>query len=89
MVMLKRKMQDNMPWKKSSHCESVDGYSVSHKNGKSWSSLVAQGVKDLVLSLQRLRLPLWLRFDSWPENFCLPRVQPKKNKKRDLNKLCN
>ena len=29
-----------------------------------WNSLLAQWVKDLVLSL------LWFRFDPWPRNFC-------------------
>ena len=38
------------------------------------SSLVAQRVKDPVLSL------LWLRFDPWPWNFCMLWVQPKKKK---------
>ena len=37
----------------------------------SWlqSSLVVQRVKDLALSLQRLRLLLWLGFDPWSWNF--------------------
>ena len=32
------------------------------------SSLVAQQVKDLALSLWRLRLLLWHRLDPWPES---------------------
>ena len=27
--------------------------------------------------------PLWLRFDPWPENFCMPQVWPKKKKKEE------
>ena len=34
--------------------------------------LVAQQVKDLVLSL------LWLEFDPWPQNFCMLQVWTKK-----------
>ena len=34
-------------------------------------------IKDLVLSLLWLMLLLWLRFSPWPENFCVPQVQPK------------
>ena len=41
------------------------------------SSLVAQWVKDLVLSLQQLGLLLWHRFDPWPRNFCMLWAQPK------------
>ena len=49
---------------------------------KKWSSLVAQCVKDSVLSLQRLRSLLWHKFDPWPQNFCIRWVQPKKKKKK-------
>lgn len=38
------------------------------------SSLVAQWIKDLVLSL------LWCGFESWPEKFCMPAVVAKKRK---------
>ena len=38
------------------------------------SSLVAQLIKDLMLSL------LWHRFCPWPGNFCMLCVQPKKEK---------
>lgn len=44
--------------------------------GWSWSFLVAQGVKDLALSL------LLLRFDHWPQNFHILREWPKKKKKQ-------
>ena len=36
------------------------------------SSLMAQQVKDLVLSL------LWHRFNTWPGKFCMPWARPKK-----------
>ena len=45
------------------------------------SSLVAQGVKDLVVSLLWLRSLLWYVFDRWPRNFPMPWVWPKKKKK--------
>ena len=34
-----------------------------------WISLLAQRVKDTVLSLRWLRLLLWFSFDPWPRNF--------------------
>ena len=37
---------------------------------------MAQRVKDPALSLLCLWLLLWCGFDLWPENFCMPRVQP-------------
>ena len=44
-----------------------------------WSSLVAQQVKDPVLSLQQLRLLLWLRIPD-PGNFtCCRQGQQQKN----------
>ena len=43
----------------------------------SWSFLVAQQVKDLVLSLQQLGLLLWHESDPWPGNFHMLWVQPK------------
>ena len=43
---------------------------------------MAQWVKDSMLSLQRLWLLLWQRFDSWPGNFCMPQVQEKKEKEK-------
>ena len=39
---------------------------------------MAQGVKDLALSLQQLGLPLWRGFHPWSRNFHMPRVRPKK-----------
>ena len=46
------------------------------------SSLVAQRVKDLALSLLWLGSLTWLGFDLWPGNFCMPPVQPKNNKNK-------
>ena len=39
---------------------------VASKNSMMGSSLVAQWVKDLALSLQRLGWLLWLKFNAWP-----------------------
>ena len=57
---------------------------------KSWSSLVAQWVKDLALSalsLQQLRLLLWCWFDIWLGNFHVQQVcsppPPKKERKEN------
>ena len=47
---------------------------------KEKSSLVAQGVKGPVLSLLRLGLLLWYRFDFWPGNFHMLWAQPIKQK---------
>ena len=49
---------------------------------------MAQWVKDLALSLQQLGFLLWLRFDPWPQELPLPRVQPKKKRreKKWINK---
>ena len=41
-----------------------------------------QWVKDLALSLQQLRLLLWLRFSPSPRDFHMPWVWTKKKKKR-------
>ena len=43
-----------------------------------WSSLVAQRVKDLALSLMWLWLLLWCGFDPWPGNFHVLWAWPKK-----------
>ena len=43
--------------------------------------LVVQVVQDLVLSLPRPRLLLWLRFDPWLGNVHMPQAWPKKNLK--------
>ena len=39
---------------------------------------MVQWVKDLVLSLLWLWPQLWLRFDPWPGNFHMPRVEQNK-----------
>ena len=36
------------------------------------SSLLAQRVKDMALSLQQLRLLQWLQFDPWPGSLHMP-----------------
>ena len=45
------------------------------------SSLVAQWVKDLALSL------LWCEFDPWSRNFCMWQAQPKKERERNIKGL--
>ena len=40
---------------------------------------MAQGVKDLVLSLQWLGSLRWGRFDPWPGNLHMPWAQPEKS----------
>ena len=40
---------------------------------------MAQQVKDLVLSLQWLRLLWWYRYHLWPRNFHMPWEWPKKS----------
>ena len=45
---------------------------------------MAQQVKDTALSLQWLRLLLGHGFDPWLGNFCMPQVQPKNKKKREV-----
>ena len=44
-------------------------------------------VKDPALSLLWLKSLLWLWFNPWLDNFCIPRVQPKppKNKTKKPN----
>ena len=51
---------------------------ITQKEGR--SSLVAQWVKDPVLSLQWLRSLLWRGFNPWPGNFHMLRVQPRKKR---------
>ena len=46
------------------------------------NSVVAQWVKDLVLSLQWLGLLLWLGFSLWPRHFHMAPMQPKKHKQK-------
>ena len=49
---------------------------------------MAQRVKDLALSLQWLRLPLWCGFDPWPWEFAhAENAGPKKKKKKKSNQL--
>ena len=64
------------------------GYFLDITNVKqSWksrmrSSLVAQWLKDLVLSLLWCRSLLWRRFNPWPRNFHAPQHGKKKKKKK-------
>ena len=44
--------------------------------------LVVQWVKDLALSLQKLRSLLWHGFIPWPKNFHMPQALKKKKKKK-------
>ena len=39
---------------------------------------MAQGVKDLVLSLEKTGLLLWNGFDLWPRNFLMSQSMAKK-----------
>ena len=55
-------------WKQ---CWYIKFVSLTHSKHICWSSLVAQPVKDLALSL------LWHRFHLWPGNFYKPRARPK------------
>lgn len=50
---------------------------------ESWVLLPAQctGLKDPALSLLQHRSQVQLRFSSWPGNFCMPWMWPKKKKK--------
>ena len=50
-----------------------------NKSHTTWSSLVAQWVKDPVLSLRWLRSLLW-QVNPWPWNFHMVWVQSKQNK---------
>ena len=43
---------------------------------------LAQWVEDHALPRRWHRSQMWLRFDPWPGNFHMPRVQPKKKKKK-------
>ena len=46
-----------------------------------------QWVKDGGLSLQQLGLLLWCRFEPWPKNFDMLRVQPKKTHSYMISKF--
>ena len=59
----------------------VTDAAIKRKNNKKWSSLVAQQVKDLALSL------LWCRFDPWPGNFHMPWAWPKKEKEKEKKQI--
>ena len=50
------------------------------------SSLVAQQVKDLALSLLCLWFLLWCGLNHWPENFCMRPKQTKNQTKKTNNK---
>ena len=52
-----------MPWSK--FCALTTPFLITTKG---WSYLVAQHVKNLVLSLQWLSSLLWYGFDPWPRN---------------------
>ena len=39
---------------------------------------MAQWVKDLASSMPVVQVKLWLGFNPWPQNFCMPQVRPKK-----------
>ena len=58
-------------------CEFYLNKAVTLIQKKPLSSLVAQKVKDLALSLLWLWLLLWCGFDPWPGNFHMPQVWPK------------
>ena len=62
------------------------GKERNFKNKKTGSSLVVQWVKDLALSLQKLGLLLWHRFDSLPRNFRHNQIKKKKQKKEKKKK---
>lgn len=63
----------------------VKGYTLIVLRKGNRSSLVAQWVKVLALSLLRLWLLLRHRFDPWSGNFCMPQARPK-NKKIKIKK---
>jgi len=52
------------------------------EKGAKGSSLVAQQLKDLALSLLWLWLLLWCVFNPWPRIFRMLWVQPRKERKR-------
>ena len=68
---------------------SIDSYTaILNTQSQNWlnqSSLIAQHVKNLVLSLQWLELLLRGRFDLYTGNFYMPWVQPKKKKRLNQN----
>ena len=54
------------------------------KGKKERSSFVAQGVKDLVLSLLCIWLQLWHSFNPWLGNFHMLWAWPEKKKKKKI-----
>ena len=50
----------------------IDTWNRKRREKEKGSSLVAQQIKDLVLSV------LWLRFEPWPWNFHMTWALPKK-----------
>ena len=59
-------------------------WSTGYKLGFPWSSLMAQGVKDLALSVLWPWLLLWCGFSPWPGNFQMPQAQQIKKLKRQF-----
>ena len=59
------------------------------KSSQLRSSLLAQRIKDPMLSLQWLGWLLWHGFNPWPRNFHTPRVRPKESyiAQRQKNRL--
>ena len=47
------------------------------------SSCAVLWVKDPMLRRRQLGSLRWCGFDPWPENCCVPRVRPRKKRKRD------
>ena len=67
-------------WHRTGRGEALEREAIWDRNGiwknfikvfRHGSSLVAQWIKDLALSLLRLRLLLWYDFNPWLRNFCM------------------
>ena len=75
----------------SASCQELESRSTTTagwmQSSRTGSSLVAQQVKDLVMSLQWLGLLPWCRFDLWPQNLHVHWVWTKKKKKGKKRKL--
>ena len=63
-------------------CGQIQAKNYMQETAFPGSSLVAQRVKDLALSLQWLWLQLWLRFDPWSGNLMQAVGAAKKKKKK-------
>ena len=61
-------------------------FAYCNRKSTKGSSLVAQWVKDPVLSLQWLGGLLWLRFNPCPRNFHMPQTQPRQRKKKSTER---